>query len=331
MLIFRNIGQYRRRRTGQSNMEPTSDNKIKIVNELHKGARKNFRRRRTIIKGYKDLWQIDLAELQQYADDNMGYRYILVCINCYSKYVYTRALKNKTGIEVTNAMRSIIEEASYTPTNLQSDQGKEFYNKHFQVLMKKHHINHYSTYSTKKAAIVERVIRTLKNLLFKEFSARGSYRWIELLPTITKIYNNRKHRTIGMKPIDVHENTILKAYDYLKILRKKRKFRLGDVVRISKYKSAFEKGYTPSWSTELFKIVKLNNTNPPTYLIESSEGEPIKGCFYEAELQKTNIPDVYLVEKILKRRIKNNVEQFFVKWLGFSNQFNSWIDKSEIV
>jgi hypothetical protein len=91
-------------------MEP-SQGKIKIVNELHRGARKNFIRRHTIIKGYKDLWQIDLAEIQQYADENDGYRYILVCINCYSKYVYTRAIKNKTGIEVTNAMKSIIKEA----------------------------------------------------------------------------------------------------------------------------------------------------------------------------------------------------------------------------
>jgi hypothetical protein len=311
-------------------MEP-SDGKIKIVNELHRGARKNFIRRHTIIKGYKDLWQIDLAEVQQYADENDGYRYILVCINCYSKYVYTRAIKNKTGIEVTNAMKSIIKEASYTPNNLQSDQGKEFYNSLFQALIKKYNINHYSTYSTKKAAIVERVIRTLKIKLYKQFSARGTYKWLKILPIITSSYNNTKHRTIAMKPVDVKEDTKINAYDYLKIIPRKRKFRLGDIVRISKYKTVFEKGYTASWSTELFKIVKANATNPPTYLLESIEGEPIKGCFYEAELQKTTSPNVYLVEKIVKRRKKNNIDQIFVKWLGFPNQFNSWINKSDIV
>lgn len=311
-------------------MEPSRE-KIKIVNELHRNARKNFSRRHTIIKGYQDLWQIDLAEMQQYADENDGYRYILVCINCYSKYVYTRPIKNKTGIEVTSAMKNIFEDATYTPNNLQSDQGKEFYNTNFQALMKKSNVNHYSTYSTKKAAIVERVIRTLKNKLYKQFSARGSYRWIELLPSITETYNNTKHRTIGMKPKDVKEDTQINAYNYLKIVPRKYKFRLGDIVRISKYKSIFEKGYTPSWSTELFRIVKVNITNPPTYLLESLEGEPIKGCFYEAELQKTTIPGVYLVEKIIKRRKKNNVEQLFVKWLGFPNQFNSWIDKSNVV
>lgn len=311
-------------------MDPTRE-KLKIVNELHRGARKNFMRRRTIIKGYKDLWQIDLAEMQQYAAENDGFRYIVVCINCYSKFVHTRAIKNKTGIEVTNAMKSIIKEASYTPTNLQSDQGKEFYNGTFQALMRRYNINHYSTYSTKKAAIVERVIRTLKNHLYKQFSARGSYRWLQILPVVTKQYNSSKHRTIGMRPIDVQPNTQIKTYDYLKIAPKKIKFRLGDIVRISKYKSLFDKGYTPSWSTELFKIVKVNITNPSTYLLESLEGQPIKGCFYEAELQKTNSPGIYLVEKILRQRRKNHNDQLFVKWLGFPNQFNSWITKSDIV
>lgn len=311
-------------------MEPT-DEKLKIVSELHKAARKNFQRRRTIIKGYRDLWQVDLAEMQQYANENDGYRYILVCINCFSKYIYTRAIKNKTGVEVSNAMKSIIKEASYAPTNLQSDQGKEFYNRNFQALMREYNINHYSTYSTKKASIVERVIRTLKNNLYKQFSARGSYRWIQLLPLATKSYNNTKHRTIGMKPIDVKEDTKIKAYDQIKVVPRKFKFRLGDVVRISKYKSLFDKGYTPSWSTELFKIVKVNITNPPTYLLESTDGQPIKGCFYEAELQKTKSPNVYLVEKVLRSRKINNNIQLFVKWLGFPNQFNSWINKRDIV
>lgn len=318
------------RQERQHIMEP-SLGKIKIVNEIHRNARKNFVRRHTIIKGYKDLWQIDLAEMQQYADENDGYRYILVCINCYSKYVYTRAIKNKSGVEVTGAMESIIQEAKYAPNNLQSDQGKEFYNKHFQALMTKLNINHYSTFSTKKAAIVERVIRTLKLKLYKDFSARGSYRWVEILPIVTKRYNSTKHRTIGMKPKDVREHTKIHAYDYLKIMPRKIKFHLGNIVRISKYKSIFEKGYTPSWSTELFKIVKVNVTNPPTYMLESLQGEPIKGCFYEAELQKTSSPDIYLVEKILKQRKKNNIEQLYVKWLGFPNQFNSWVNKSDIV
>jgi hypothetical protein len=178
---------------------------------------------------------------------------------------------------------------------------------------------------------VERIIRTLKSKLFKEFSARGSYRWIDILQTVTTSYNHTKHRTIGMKPSDVTPETEIHAFNHLKIVPKKFKFRLGDIVRISKYKHIFEKGYTPSWTTELFKIAKVNITNPPTYMLETIDGQPIQGCFYEPELQKTSSPDIYLVEKILRRRRKNHVDQLYVKWLGFPNQHNSWINKADIV
>lgn len=101
----------------------------------------------------------------------------------------------------------------------------------------------------------------------------------------------------------------------------------GDYVRISKYKGIFEKGYTPNWSTEIFKIIKAQNTCPVTYLLEDSRHNPILGAFYKEELQKTKHPEVYLVEKVLKR--KGN--KVFVKWLGLPNDENSWIDKSNVL
>lgn len=303
-----------------------SREKLQVVNELHRCARRNFRRRRTIIKGYGDLWQLDMAEMQSFACDNMGYRYILVAIDCFSKYVWCRPVKNKTGTQVTLAMKSIFQESGYTPRNLQSDNGTEFYNKIFGALMKKHNINHYSTYSTTKAAIVERVIRTLKSWLYKEFSVRGKYKWIDILSNITTKYNNKVHSTTGKKPTDVTSTTRLTAYNHIKIFLKP-KFRIGDSVRISKFKGIFEKGYTANFSTELFKVVKINVTNPTTYLLEDLTGRPIKGCFYEMELQKSKHPDVYLVEKILRK--KGN--KIFVKWLGLPEEHNSWINKTAIV
>ncbi|XP_023312196.1 uncharacterized protein LOC111692419 [Anoplophora glabripennis] len=303
-----------------------SDTKRQIVNELHKPARKNFRRRRTIIKGFADLWQIDLAEMQDFANKNKGHRYILIVIDCYSKYVWAKPLKKKTAMEVSTAMKNILREATYSPTNLQSDQGLEFYNRQFSTLMHQYGINHYSTFSTKKAAMVERVIRTLKNWIYKEFSARGNYRWINILPEIIKSYNNRVHRTIGMKPVDVKRSTELKAYNHPKIVQKP-KFNVADIVRISKYKGVFQKEYTANYSTELFKVVKVNITNPTTYVLEDMQGRQIKGCFYKYELQKTKYPEVYLLEKVLKR--KGN--RLFCKWLGLPNTQNSWINKADIV
>lgn len=106
-----------------------------------------------------------------------------------------------------------------------------------------------------------------------------------------------------------------------------RKFHKGDYVRISKYRNAFSKGYTPNWSNEIFRIRKVNFTNPSTYLLEDKENKHIEGAFYTEELQKVKHPDVFLVEKVIRR--KGN--KILVKWLGLENKHNSWINKSDLV
>lgn len=309
-----------------------SEIKKNVVNEIHKPARKTFRRRRVLVKGLNDLVQIDLVEMIPYAKINRGYRYILVAINVFSKYVWAEPVKRKTAIDVTTSMNKILSKMKSTPINLQSDLGKEFYNKQFQSLMNSHGINHYSTFSNLKASVVERVNRTLKTKMWKQFSLQGSYRWLSILPKIVNEYNNSKHSTIGMKPIEVNEKNeqvLLKTvYSHLKTIDlKPKKFKVGDHVRISKYREAFSKGYTPNWSTEIFIIKKVNFTNPTTYLLEDENNQDIQGSFYSEELQKVKYPDVYLVEKILRRK----GSKVFVKWLGMDNRHNSWINKNNIV
>ena len=300
-----------------------------IVNELYKPARKNFVRRSTVVKGINDLWQIDLAEMQPYAKVNRGMRYILVVIDCCSKYLWTRPVKTKTAADVTKAMASVLAEGQL-PRHIQSDMGREWYNSKFQALMRKHHINHYSTYSIVKASMAERVIRTLKERLYKAFHLQGSYRWLKLLPTITADYNQTIHSTTGKRPIEVtaaNEREVVRA-----IARKRRprtsrpvKFNQGDVVRVSREKMLMEKGYTPKWTTELFIIRKVMNTVPVTYLLDDMTGAPIQGCFYTDELQRTVVPNDYLVEKVLRKR----GNRLYVKWLGISTP--SWIPASNVL
>lgn len=299
--------------------------KKQVVHELHKPARRNFPRRRTVIKGFDDLWQADLAEFIPYARENKGNKYILIVIDCFSKYVFARALKSKTSKETTTAMENILKNKDgRVPHNLQTDNGKEFYNQDFTKLMKKYGINHYSTYSVKKASIAERAIKTIKGMLYRQFSERGKYKWIDILDEIIFTYNNRKHRTIGLKPSDVKPNTRLDVFKNLKIFGKRR-YKVGDIVRISKFKGVFDRGFTSSWSSELFKIVKVQITNPATYILEDLKGQPVAGGFYEQELQKTKYPDIYLVEKVLRR--KGN--KVYVKWLGIDER--SWINKDNVV
>lgn len=300
-----------------------------VVNELHKPARRRFMRRRVIIKGFDDLWQADLMEFLPHSRLNNGYKYILVVIDCFSKYLWTQPVKSKRGQDVRDAMEKILK-GPRRAKNLQTDLGKEFYNTFFKNLMQKYDINHYSTYSTTKAAIAERVIRTLKDKLYREFSMRGEYKWIDILSTVTDQYNSLKHSTIKMRPRDVtikHEKRLLNSvYNNIKISGLRR-FRVGDVVRISKHKSVFDKGYTPNWSTELFIIEKAQITNPATYLLKDVSARPILGSFYEWELQKAKHPDVYLVEKVLRRK----GDKVYVKWLGLNNLHNSWIDKHNVL
>lgn len=300
-----------------------SKEKIQLIKELHRPIRRNFPRRRTIIKGLDDLWQSDLAQMDLYARANKNFKFILVIIDCFSKYMWAKPLKNKSSDEVTKAFESILREGR-SCKNLNTDQGKEYYNANFKKLMQKYNINHYSTFSHLKASMAERLIRTLKEKLFKYFSLNGTYKWIDILPKIVENYNTQKHSKTKMRPADVNkknEEEIRKSiYSHLKIAGA-RKLKVGDVVRISKAKQVFEKGYTPNWSTELFKIIKIQITNPVTYLLEDLQGRPIKGGFYEEEIQKTANPDVYLVEKILQRK-GNKVK---VRWLGFNSSHDSWI------
>lgn len=307
----------------------TNMERRQIVNEIHASARKNFPRRRVIMKGIDDLWQADLVEMGNYSTINKGYRYMLTVIDTFSKYAWAEAIKSKNAVEVSKAFKNILG-MGRVPKNLQTDDGKEFFNKEFTSLMQKFSINHYSTYSIMKASIVERFNRTLKSLMFREFSYNGTYHWINMYKQLVKRYNETKHRTIKMAPMDVNsknEDYLLKTvYNRLKIF-KQHKFHVGDYVRISKYKHLFEKGYTPNFSTEVFRIKSIQITNPVTYILEDYQGNPIKGGFYEEEIQATKFPNTYLVEKILKTK----GDKVYVKWLGFSSQHNSWINKNEIL
>lgn len=305
-----------------------------IAKELHRTVRKNFLRRRVEIKSLNDLFAADLVEMIPYAKINKNYKYILTMINCFSKYAYAIPLKTKTGKEVAKVLESIFSQvspASPPPHHLHTDQGKEFYNSDCKRVFDKYKINHYSTYSAMKSPIIERFNRTLKNMMYTEFSARGSYKYLDILPVLVDRYNHSYHRTIGCAPIDVTPDNESEILERIRRNTDRKanpiKFTENENIRISKHKALFEKGYTPSWSGEIFNIAKVQDTKPVTYLLKDYQGNEIKGGFYSEELAKTKHPNEYLVEKVVKR--KGN--RLFVKWLGFDSSHNSWIHKDDIL
>ncbi|KAL4083707.1 hypothetical protein QTP88_029023 [Uroleucon formosanum] len=131
---------------------------------------------------------------------------------------------------------------------------------------------------------------------------------------------------LGMTPVQADSNPTSVEIKQRKIINRKNKFNIDYNVRISTYKGVFAKGYLASWSTEIFKIVKINETLPTIYQLQDYTGKPIAGCFYSEEILKTNYPNDYLVENIIRK--KGN--QFFVKWLRFDNTHNSWINIRDI-
>ena len=138
----------------------------------------------------------------------------------------------------------------------------------------------YSTYNEGKSVVAERFIRTLKNKLYKHMMATGKNVYYDVLDDVVNEYNNTKHNTIKMKPIDVEDNKRVYIDEHNE---KDSRFR----VRISKFKNIFAKGYTPNWSKEIFIVNKINDTVPCTYNIKDLDGEEIIGSFYDRELQKS--------------------------------------------
>ena len=182
----------------------------------------------------------------------------------------------------------------------------------------------YSTNNEGKSLIVERFIRTLKNKIYKCMTSISKNVYIDKLDDIVRKYNNTYHTSIKMKPVDVKDNTYI---DFKKEVNDKDpKFKVGDHVRISKYKNIFAKGYMPNWSEETFVIKKIKNTVPWTYAINDLNGEEIIGTFYENELQKTK-QNKFRIEKVIKRK----GDKLYVKWKGYDNLFNSWTDKKDIL
>ena len=250
---------------------------------LHKRTRKP-KFRRTLVFKPRDLWQIDLLDMQKYSKEIDGYRYICVIIDCFSRYVWVKPLKNKTGKATVKALALLL--MNERPKLIQADQGTEFFNRDVKRMLEAFGPKLYHTYTDKKAAIVERVQRTLRGRLGRLFTKRGNFKWIDKIDDIVTAYNNTHHSSIKMKPADVDEEHIANIFfNSLPNLKKTIKFSNGDRVRILIKKNQFAKEFEKSWSEEIFKIKRIQNTNPITYLIEDLDGEDIIGGFYTEELQ----------------------------------------------
>ena len=255
---------------------------------------------------------------------NKGFRFSLFVIDIYSIYAWVVPLKDKKGVSIVNAFQSILNKSNRKPKKMWVDKSIEFYNRSVKSWLDKNDIEMYSTHNEGKSVAAERFIRTIKNKIYKHMTPISENVYIDKLNDIVNEYNNTKHRTTKMKPIDVKDNTYI---DFGKEVNDNDpKFKVGDDVKISKYKNSFVKVYTPNWSEEVFVIKKIKNTVPWTYVIDDLNGEEITRTFYEKELQKIDQQE-FRIEKVIKK----TGDKLYVKWKGYDNSFNSWIDKKYLV
>ena len=295
-----------------------------LANELHKPIIRKFEKRKVYSTFKDNIWGVDLADMQLLSKYNKGIRFLLCVIDIFSKYAWVVPLKDKKGISIVKAFQSILKQSNSKPNKIWVDKGSEFYNAYFKKWLRDNDIVMYSTHNEGKSVVPERFIRTLKSKIYKYMTSVSKNVYIDKLDDIVDEYNNTYHTTIKMKPIDVKDNTYINTDK--EINNKDPKSKVGDRVRISKYKNIFAKGYMPNWSEEVFVIKKVKKYYSVDFVINDLNGEEIIGTFCEKELQKTN-QEEFRIEKVIRRK----GDKLYVEWKDYDNSFNSWIDKGNLV
>ena len=246
--------------------------------------------------------------MQQFSKWNKGFRYLFMVLDVFSKYGWIIPFKDKKGETVTEAFKTILKEGR-KPEYLWTDKGKEYYNKHFKDLLEKNKITLYSTENEEKSSVCERWNKTIKTKMWEQFTVQGNTQYLDMLPKLVKEYNNTKHSSIKMTPVEASKKknqgiVYFNLYGDMNENESKPKFKVGERVRISKYKRKnFDKGYTPNWTEEIFTVDKIQYSNPITYKLKDLNDEEIKGSFYEPELLKAK-QDVFRIDKVIRRDYK---------------------------
>ena len=301
---------------------------------LHKPSRRNFRRNKTVVSGIDAQWQADLADMQGLSRFNGGNKYLLTCIDIFSKFAWVIPTKDKSAHVMLDAFKKLFQEAHpRKPQRLQTDRGREFLNKEVKNYLQNKEIELFQTHSDKKAAVVERFNRTLKTRIWTYFSAEKTKHYIEILPKIVRSYNNSIHRSIGMRPSEVRKEDEDRIWGKLYGTGTKRLTRLkispGEMVRVSRVKGDFEKGYVPNWTEQHYRVEGAEGRDRRVYKLQNIRGEPIDGSYYQEEIQPIK-ENEYQIEKILKRRTNpNGKKDVLVKWKGWSERFNTWVPTHE--
>lgn len=306
---------------------------------LHRRVVRKFQRNPIVSTHHSEGGQADLVDIQRYKKDNNGYGFILTVIDTFSRKAYAVPVESKHAENMCKAFKQIFK--NYKPDQLQTDEGKEFTAARVQQLFKDFMVHWFVAKNEMiKCSMVERFQRTLMTRIHKYMTAKGTNKFISLLPQFVATYNNTFHRTIKMTPdeaIAVPEKVVFKNIHgfederaLLKHMLAKPKLNSNQSVRVANQKGAFEKGYTTNFSDRVYKIDKsITALKRPVYRLKTHDNKIIKGNFYPEEVQAISNSDLYRVQ-VIRERKRGRRKEYLVHYINFPDSEDQWISSSQI-
>lgn len=292
--------------------------------------------RQVVVAGKDAIWTCDHADMGN--DDDMaklndGYRYYLLVMDVFTRYAWAVPCKSTQTAEAWAVMKRIMQQSGRKPTTaIWSDQG---FKGAFSAGAKAMGLTVYHAFSKHKAAMAERLIRTIGSWLWQDMTAQQTRKWTALLPDVMKRYNNSEHKALDMTPaqassLNAAGQQRLWTHQYGEVLPNLApKLEVGDWVRISRLRATFEKSIADApWSREVFRVAAVSRGHPPMYELKDWAGEEITGKFYAQELRKTRAPELqyWEVKDVLAHRNKGKSNhEILVTWLGVDANRKSWI------
>ena len=297
---------------------------------------------------------VDIADFTKTLSKyNNNFRYVLVLIDCFSRKLCLSVLRNKSNQTTADAIEDFLKKSEYKYRYIFSDEGGEFIGSHTHKIYEKFNIVRYSVKNRRyKCSIAERVIRTIKEKIYKYFTQKNTFKYVNVLKKVEDVYNNTPHRGLCFAtPNSVHNMTDLNDVKHQEKLQLRQKFHnYGSISKreksklfsskndfihegyvrllLNKSEGVFAKSFQPIFTEEIFKIRTVKKTLPISYWLEDLKGLPIEGVVYEKEIKPVKLPKEYVIEKILSTHTDVNTrkKKYFVKWRGYPNHFNSYVD-----
>ena len=314
---------------------------------LQRNVNTKFKRPRVVTTGIDDLWDMDLADVSNLKSYNDNILYFLIVIDVFSRYLWLVPLKNKQHNGIIEALRGIFSKGR-KPYRIRSDKGSELKNKWVKSFLTQSGVKQQFTQGENKANYAERVIRSVKSLMYRYFTYKQTYKYSDVLQDLVSNYNHRPHRSLnGRAPaeINIANETLVWNDLYIKTLKKSKKsfsrkktyksykYKKGDFVRLSHLKQPFQRDYQQKWTEEIFIISdRYFLQGIPVYKLTDYAKDPIDGIFYQNELQKVNKDrdDLWKIDKIIKRRKRKGQEELFVSFVGWPKKFNMWLKAEDV-